>query len=39
VNEKTGEVKRTNDWEERFSNLNRFLLSCLCCLLNFMLFQ
>ncbi|XP_051768375.1 opioid growth factor receptor-like protein 1 [Ctenopharyngodon idella] len=24
VNEKTGEVKRTNDWEERFSNLNRY---------------
>jgi len=39
VNESSGEVKRANNWEERFKDLNRLILSYLCCLLHFILFQ
>lgn len=35
VDETTGEVERADNWEERFSNLNRFLLSCFSFLWNF----
>jgi len=35
VNETTGEVDYAPDFEDRFKNLNRFLLSCLSFLLNF----
>lgn len=35
VNKKTGDVKRADNWKERFDNMNRFVLLSSVCLLLF----